>query len=178
MIRHPHPMTWNERFLELFQRCLASYKEGNTDFSSYYSPDDLAFLTSIGYKPRELFDFVEDLADEGVPAVSTALLIAAVRRDYFLVIQKGQHSSKEITSADLPTREEKLEGIPYLPRIIAKAEAKLRGELDPNLMFSCGGDRAFLARHGDIHPADFLRQIWSAGGDSQKIAGFITSSSL
>lgn len=171
-------MTWNERFLELFQRCLTAYKGGNTDFNGYYSSDDLAFLASIGCKPRELFDFVEDLADEGVPAESTALLIAAVRRDYFLVIQKGHHSDEEITSADIPTREDKLEGIPYLPRIIAKAEAKLRGELDPNLMFSCGGDRGFLAKHGDIHPADFLRQVWAADGNSQKIANFVTSSSL
>ena len=28
---------------------------------SYYTPEDLTFLSSIGYKPRELFDFVEDL---------------------------------------------------------------------------------------------------------------------
>ena len=170
-------MTWNERFLELFRRCLAAYQSGNKDFNSYYSPDDLSFLASIGYKPRELFDFVEDLADEGVPAESTALLIAAVRRDYFLVIQNGQPSTKEITSADLPPRDAEIDGIAFLPRIIMKAEAKLRGELDPNLMFSCGGDRGFLARNGDIHPADFLRQVWAANGDAQKIADFVKASS-
>ncbi|MEJ6580458.1 MAG: hypothetical protein QNL68_11745 [Akkermansiaceae bacterium] len=170
-------MTWNERFLELFRRCLTAYQGGNKDFNSYYTGDDLSFLASIGYKPRELFDFVEDLADEGVPAESTALLIAAVRRDYFLVIQGGQHSSKETTSADLPPRDAEIDGIAFLPRIIVKAEAKLRGELDPNLMFSCGGDRGFLARHGDIHPADFLRQVWAANGDAQKVADFLKASS-
>lgn len=170
-------MTWNERFLDLLKRCLAKYQGGNSDFNSYYSDEDLTFLAGIGYKPRELFDFVEDLADEGVPAESTALLIAAVRRDYFLVIQNGQHSSREIGSGDLPARNEEADGISYLPRIIAKAEAKLRGELDPNVMFGCGGDRGFLARHGNIHPADFLRQIWAADGDTQKVADFVKSSS-
>jgi len=171
-------MTWNEQFLTLFRHCLDTYQGGNTDFKSYYTEDDLAFLGSIGYKPRELFDFVEDLADEGVPAESTALLIAAVRRDYFLVMQKGQPSSKETTSADLPPRNVELDGIAFLPRIIMKAEAKLRGELDPNLMFSCGGDRGFLGQHGNIHPADFLRQVWAANGDAQKVADFIKAASL
>ena len=168
-------MTWNEKFLELFQRCLTKYQGGNSDFNSYYSADDLQFLASIGYKPRELFDFVEDLGDEGVPAESTALLVAAVRRDYFTVVHNHQASAKEIGSNDIPSRNDELQGISYLPRIIAKAEAKLRGELHPNLMFGCGGDRAFFARHGNIHPADFLRQVWAADGDEVKIANFVRS---
>ena len=61
-------MTWNDQFLTLFRSCLAKYKAGNKDFTSYYSADDLTFLKSIGYKPRELFDFVEDLAEAtGLP---------------------------------------------------------------------------------------------------------------
>jgi hypothetical protein len=61
----------------------------------------------------------------------------------------------------------------YLPRILAKAKAKLRGELDPDLMFGCGGDRAFLARSGGLHLADFLRQVWAADGDDGKIVTWI-----
>ena len=64
-------MTWNERFMELFERCLARYRGGDTDFENYYTPEDLELLREIGYKPRELFDFVEDLADEGVPSATT-----------------------------------------------------------------------------------------------------------
>ena len=56
-------MTWDEKFSELFNRCLSAYEHGNSDFMSYYTPNDREFLASIGYKPRELFDFVEDLAD-------------------------------------------------------------------------------------------------------------------
>lgn len=142
---------------------------------SYYSGSDLSFLESIGYKPRELFDFVEDLADEGVPSESTALLIAAARRDYFLTVQNGVASSHEISRSDVPTFGDEFNGMPYLPRIIAKAEAKLRGELHPDMMFSCGGDRKFLSENGGIHPADFLRHVWSARGDSQKVAEFVSS---
>lgn len=169
-------MTWNDQFLDLFRRCLASYQSGNTDFMSYYSEDDLAFLASIGYKPRELFDFVEDLADEGVPTESTALLVAAVRRDYFLTMQEGIASTHEISRSDVPSFGDEFEGIGYLPRIIAKATAKLKGELDPDMMFGCGGDRKFLRENGNINPADFLRHVWAADGDTSKIAAFVRKS--
>lgn len=169
-------MTWNESFNELFERCLSAYQDGNSDFMSYYSEADLNFLGSIGYKPRELFDFIEDLADEGVPAQSTALLVAAVRRDYFLTEQGGIISEKQISREDVPSFGEEFEGMAYLPRIIAKAEAKLRGELDPDMMFGCGGDRKFLDDNGSIHPADFLRHVWAANGDTKKVAKFVKSS--
>ncbi len=170
-------MTWNDKFLELFRRCLSAYQEGNKDFMSYYSPEDFTFLGEVGYKPRELFDFVEDFSDEGVPSESTALLVAAVRRDYFLVVQGGQASSQETSRDDLPSFSDEFEGIAYLPRIIAKAEAKLKGELHPDVMFSCGGDRNFLRENGEIHPADFLRHVWASEGDSSKVAQFVRQSS-
>ena len=170
-------MTWNDQFLELFDRCLALYKTGDRDFAAYYSDEDLAFLSSIGYKPRELFDFIEDLGDSGEPTRSTALLVAAVRRDYFLVVQETEHSSLEVTSKDIPGHGDNLEGITYLPRLIAKARHKLRGELDPDLMFGCGGDRSFFKEHGDIPPADFLRQVWAAGDDDAKIATYVSDHS-
>lgn len=170
-------MTWNDQFLALFRRCVELYRGGNSDFHSYYGPEDLEFLKSIGHKPRELFDFVEDLVDGDVPTESTALLVASVRRDYFLVIQGGKASDAEVTSDDVPARTDEYEGIAYLPRIVAKAEAKLRGELHPDLMFSCGGDRRFLREHGDIHPADFLRHVWAADGDIAMVHDFVRASS-
>lgn len=169
-------MTWNDQFLELYRRCLSACQKGNDDFMSYYSDEDLRFLDRIGYKPRELFDFVEDFADEGEPSESTALLVAAVRRDFFLVVQEGQPSEKEITREDLPSFGEEFDGIAYLPRIITKANAKLRGELDPDVMFGCGGDRKFLREHGNIHPADFLRHVWAAEGDHFQISEFVKAS--
>ena len=101
--------------------------------------------------------------------------MAAVRRDYFLVEQKGKRSGKVITKDDLPSFGEEFEGIAYLPRILVKARGKLRGELDPDLMYGCGGDRNFLAKNGDIPMADFLRRVWASGGDDGKIAAWIRS---
>lgn len=169
-------MPWNDRFLALFDRCCALYRGGNEDFASYYSADDLAFLGTIGYKPREFFDFVEDLCGEGEPTATTALLIAAARRDYFMVVQKGVTSDKVIGRDELPTFGDELEGMHYLPRILTKARAKLRGELDPDLMFGCGGDRKFLRDHGDIPPADFLRHVWAAGDDDAAVAQWVRDS--
>lgn len=169
-------MTWNDRFLDLFDRCVNRYRAGDTDFTGYYeAPADTALLAEIGYKPREFFDFVEDFCEESTPSPSTALLVAAVRRDYFQVVMKGKPGEKNLTRDDIPTFGDELEGIAYLPRILAKARAKLRGELDPDLMFGCGGDRAFLSRHGDRHLADFLRQVWSAGDEDAKILDWIRS---
>ena len=133
------------------------------------------FLASIGYKKRELFDFIEDFVDSGAPTISTALLIAAVRRDYFLVEQNGVASSQIISRNDLPERPVELDGIAYLPRILVKARAKLRGELDPDTMFSCHGDRNFLAKIGNVPPADFLRRVWASGGDDSKVVAWIKS---
>jgi hypothetical protein len=163
---------WDSTFTELFNRCLEQYNSGNDDFNSYYSEADLAFLKSIGYKPRELFDFVEDLGDGGEPSLTTAVMVASVRRDYLEHIMDGQHSDHEIQPDELPGKGEELDGFVWLPRIIMKARGKLRGELDPNIMFSCGGDRKFLRTH-DIAPADFLRAVWAAGDDDSKIVDFV-----
>lgn len=164
--------SWETTFRELFDRCLERYRSGDTDFNGYYSDDDLAFLGSIGHKPRELFDFVEDFADESTPSPDAAVLIAAARRDFFHVIQDGQARSAETTPDELPGKDSELDGIRWLPRIITKARAKLRGELHPDIMFSCGGDRAFLREH-DIHPADFLRAVWAADDDDAKIVAYV-----
>jgi hypothetical protein len=104
--------------------------------------------------------------------LATALLIAAVRRDYFLVVQQGRHSSQTIRMEDLPAKTAVAAGLAWLPRLIEKARAKLRGEMPPDLMYGCGGDREFLQRV-KIHPADFLRHVWSAGTDNAKIIAYV-----
>jgi hypothetical protein len=165
---------WAAYFGEMFVDCCEAYEDGNKNYDEWFEPEGLAFLKSIGAKPREIFDFVEDcVAAEGnEPTPETALLVASVRRDYYTVIQKGVESTKVVKPADLPAKTDAMEGIVWLPRIIAKAEAKLRGEMDPDIMFGCGGDRAFLSEH-NIHPADFLRQVWAAKGDAQQILNYV-----
>ncbi len=167
--------TWQDEFLALFDRCLTRYRGGDANFHGYYADADLAFLSSIGYQPREFFDFVEDWGDGAPLPPATALLIAAVRRDFFLTIQHGKPSGVFFPADELPAKSsDELAGIPYFARIVKKARLKLRGELDPEIMFSCGGDRAFLLAR-DIHPADFLRHVWAAGNDDQHIVEYVTS---
>ncbi len=165
---------WQDTFLALFDKCLAHHRGGKTNWSTWYSEADLAFLASIGHKPGEFFDFVDDFANGGGVSPASALLIAAVRRDYFTTIQKNQWSPRFVAPSELPAKTAAVDGITWLPRVLAKARAKLRGEMDPDTMFGCGGDRDFFTRH-DIHPADFLRHVWSAGDDDAKVISWVQS---
>ncbi len=119
---------------------------------------------------------MEEIAKGGEPTLKTALEIAAVRRDYFLQEQNGTFSTHRIAMADLPSKDARVEGIDWLPRLIPKAVAKLRGEMPPDLMYGCGGDRKFFRTYA-IDPAELLRQTWKAGGDSSKIVAWVKSQS-
>lgn len=167
---------WDSIFTNLYERCLESYRGGDTDYNNWYDEGDHNFLKSIGYQPLEFFDYVEDFAVHSDPTPTTTLMIASVRRDYLDVVQGGQQSELTVRSADLPPKDSDLEGHVWLPRILAKARAKLRGELHPESMYCCGGDREFL-RKLDIAPSDFLRVVWSAGDDDSKILNYITAHS-
>lgn len=165
---------WDSYYVELFDACVDEYDAGNKDFPSWFSDEDIDFLDAIGHTQREFFDFIEDNVTSGGdgPTGTTALLVAAVRRDYFRVVQKGVPSTHIVPAASLPAKSAELAGLTWLPRIIAKARAKLKGELDDDTMYCCGGDRSFLAKQ-NIHPADFLRAVWAAGDDDQKIIDFV-----
>jgi hypothetical protein len=164
---------WQDTFLELFDRCLARYEVGDRDWRGYYTPEDLEFLTSIGHQPREFFDFVEDCGDGEPVTPAGALLVAAARRDYFRVVQGGQVTGTFFPAERLPAKDDdSWAGVAYGARILKKARLKLRGELDPEIMFGCGGDRQFLQRL-DVPPADFLRWVWAAGEDDTKIIALV-----
>ena len=168
--------SWDSDFLALFDRCVDRYRSGDTDFERYYGEDDLAFLDSIGYARREFFDFVEDFVEIGEPSPATAVLVASVRRDFLREAMRGGKSSQTLDPGAMPSKTDEMDGIVWLPRILAKARAKLRGELHPDTMFCCGGDRAFLRRH-DIAPADFLRAVWAAGDDDAKVLDYVRRNS-
>ena len=146
--------TWDVTFRKLWEKAVAQYTAGNRGVATYYDP----FLDTIGYTAQELYDFAEDWVKYQEPSFETALLIAAARRDYFLVIQKGQRSTKRIRMEDLPAKTASVAGLEWLPRVIQKARAKLRGEMPDDLMFGCGGDRNFFKKV-NVHPADFLRVV-------------------
>jgi hypothetical protein len=163
---------WDTLFIDLFDRCARRYRGGDRHFPTYYTAADQIFLRDIGYKPREFFDFVEDHCDGGEPTISMSILIASVRRDYLHWEMNGQLSDHEITPDQLPPKTDELAGFVWLPRILAKARGKLRGELHPEIMYGCGGDRGFLRRH-QIAASDFLRAVCRAGDDDAAIVGFV-----
>jgi len=163
---------WTGKFQKLHDKAVALYAGGNRQPATYFDANEAAFLAGIGHTAQELYDFAEDAVKYGEPSLADAVLIAAVRRDYFLVIQKGKPTGHNIRVEDLPAKTAAVEGFVWLPRIIEKARAKLRGEMPDELMYGCGGDRNFL-KSVNIHPADFLRFVWSAGDDDAKIIAFV-----
>ena len=166
--------TWDTKFVALFDRCVALYRTGSKDPAKWFSEADLAFLASFGYKPGEFFDFVDDHCRYPDMAAATALTVAAVRRDYFLHVQKGVASTRIVDRDELPAKSAAVQGIVWLPRLLAKAKAKLRGEMHYDTMFGCGGDRGFFQRY-DIMPAEFLTAVWRAGDDDQQIIDWVKS---
>ena len=166
---------WPQTFRELFNDGLHAYRAGRRDAATMFEAGQQEFLVGIGASAAEIFDFVEDNFQGGDPSFETTLLITAARRDYFLTVQQGRRSTQFIDLEALPKKSAALDGIQWLPRIIEKARAKLRGEMPPELMYGCGGDRAFLREHG-IHPADFLRGVWAAGDDIKRIVNFVRAS--
>jgi hypothetical protein len=166
------PNSWEQTFSNLFHPAVEKYRQGHQKAAGLVDANGKEFLRSIGYTEQEFFDFVEDFAKGGEPTLETALAIAAVRRDYFLEEQKGEFSARQISMEDLPSKDAEVEGIGWLPRLIPKAEAKLRGEMPPDLMYGCGGDRKFFRTNG-LDPAEFLRQTRKAHGDTAKIVSWV-----
>ncbi|MBI5775200.1 MAG: DUF5069 domain-containing protein [Verrucomicrobia bacterium] len=165
----PH---WAETFRQIHERGVERCRVGHRDPKTLFNAAETQFLASIGHTAQEVFDFVDDLVRYGGPSFEDALLVAAVRRDYFLLVQKGKPTGKVIEMDELPPKSEALAVIPWLPRLIVKAEAKLRGEMPDDLMFCCGGDRDFFERT-NILPADFLRYVWLVDGNKDAIVEFV-----
>jgi hypothetical protein len=148
-----------DRFRALYDQAVKLYASGKTGADGYFSADETAFLAANGLTAQNLYDYAEDHHGYGEPGYDRALAIELVRRDYFLNAQGGRPSGKVIDAATMPAKTDTVRGIGWLPRLIPKAKAKLRGELPAGLMYSCGGDRAFFQQH-DIHPAEFLSLVW------------------
>lgn len=167
-----NPYTWTQDFRRIYDSGAAAYKAGRRSPGGMFDERQRAELATIGCSAQELFDFVEDFIRYGEPDYETALLVTAVRRDYFLTVQGGVASTRLVDMSTLPPKPASVAGISWLPRAIAKAKAKLRGEMPAELMFTCGGDREFFERV-KIHPADFLRVVWSAGEDDDRVVRYV-----
>lgn len=163
---------WKKSFRTLFNLAVDQYRAEKRGADTFFTPAQVAELAAFGYRPQELYDFAEDRVKYGEPDLETALAIAEVRHDYFLQVQNSQMTTKRIDMATLPPKDAAAEGIVWLPRIIEKAKAKLRGEMPDDLMYGCGGDRKFF-KTNNVDPVKFLHAVWMADGDDAFVIEFV-----
>ena len=163
-----------EQMHALYTRAVKLYAAGRTGAGTYFSPAETAFLAAHGLTAQNLYDYAEDENSGGEPGWDKALAIELVRRDYFLNVQGGQPSSRVLDEAGMPAKTDAIQGIEWLPRLIPKAKAKLRGELPASLMYCCGGDRRFFKAH-DVHPAEFLSLVWRHEHDDAAIVAWLVA---
>jgi hypothetical protein len=161
-----------DRLNAIWSACVNRYKEGRHSVDDILEHGELQFIASIGLKPIDIFDYVEDYAVEMEPGYATFAAICSVRRQYFLEVQQGIPSEAIVKPESLPAKTDALDGVVWLSRIIPKAIGKLKGELDPDIMYCCGGDRNFF-RTNDIHPAEFLQIVWKYEDDLSAIVRWV-----
>lgn len=166
--------TYQSTLKQIWESAVAEYRDGNRNPDSYFDEATLAELASIGLNTMDVYDYAEDFITRDEPDFETFLMICEARRDYFLTMQAGQLSEQKIASDALPPKDAEIRGITWLPRIMPKAFAKLRGELPPETMYGCGGDRRFF-KENDIHPAEFLRAAWAYEDDESKLVDWVVS---
>lgn len=159
---------WKSTFRDTYERGTRAWREGRRSPSSMFDRNDEAFLASIGCTTQELFDFVDDAASDGEPDFETVLAVQEIRRDFFLSELNGQWTGRTVPTDRLPAKAAQADGIAWLPRIIEKARLKLRGEMAPDLMYGCGGDRPFL-RSVNMTLPEFLRLVRDRSDDDRAI---------
>ncbi len=168
--------TFADQFRALYDKAVRLYAAGQRGADTFFDATERAWLAANGLRAQDFYDYAEDQLAGGEPGYDRALAMETVRRDYFLNAQGGRPSGRVLDESTLPPKDAAVEGISWLPRIIPKTTAKLRGELPPSLMFSCGGDRRFFKEH-DIHPAEFLALVWRHENDDAAIIRWVVARS-
>ncbi len=163
-------------FRKIFDRAVSLYAEGKRGADTFFTTEEKAWLAANGLTPQYLYDYAEDEASSKEPGFGNALAIETVRRDYFLNVQGGHASGRTVAEASLPSKDEAVKGISWLPRIIPKTKAKLRGELPASLMYCCGGDRRFFKAH-NILPSEFLSIVWRNGDNDAATVDWVVARS-
>jgi hypothetical protein len=153
---------------------VAKYIAGHQKPAGFLDEATLAELATYGLNLMDVFDYVEDFAGRGDPSFEIFLTICEARRDYFLTEQNGRLSEKRLDSSTLPAKDSEVRGIAWLPRIMPKVIAKLRGELPSETMYGCGGDRSFF-KANNIHPAEFLRIAWAYENEPEELIDWVVA---
>jgi|CZKI01.1.fsa_nt_gi hypothetical protein len=152
------------QFRSLYDQAVSHYAKGRRGAGTYFDKAQATWLAENGITAQHMYDYAEDEVSGGEPGFGHALAIEAVRRDYFLNVQRGVASAAVLDESRMPPKTDAVKGIEWLPRIIPKAKAKLKGELPDSLMYCCGGDRRFF-KANNILPAEFLGIVWRNGDD-------------
>ena len=167
-------LQWPDGFRTVYDQAKRNYERGAHHPDQVFDASAKAFLATMGCSPRELFDLVEDDCRFGEPDFATSFELTEMRRNYFLNVQKGVATARRVDMDRLPAKSAAIEGVRWLPRIIEKAKAKLRGEMPEELMYCCGGDRDFL-RSAHMTAGEFLRLVQDSAEDTQKIIATVIS---
>ena len=160
--------TFHTELYRIWQSAVDQYKQGGSSPSTIIQEQDLSLLSGLGMNRMDVFDFAEDWCLHQEPDFSTFLLVHYERWRFFVEKQKSIPSSNLLDPKTLPPKDQKACGIAWLPRILPKARAKLRGELPPEVMYGCGGDREFF-KSNHIHAAEFLSIVCFYGDDDAVI---------
>ena len=161
-----------DKFRALYDQAAKLYAAGQTGAGTYFTADETAFLAANGISVQAMYDYAEDHNNGGEPGYDRSLAIETVRRDYFVNVQAGKASNQVLDESKMPAKTDAIQSIEWLPRIIPKTKAKLRGELPSSLMYGCGGDRRFFREH-DIHPAEFLSLVWRHENNDAAIVDWV-----
>lgn len=161
-------------FRVIYDHAVALYARGKRGAETYFDAAQKTWLDANGVSAQAIYDYAEDQVGGGVPSFEQALGIETVRRDYFLTVQHGRASGVVADAAAWPAKDAAINGIGWLPRILPKARAKLRGELPVSMMYCCGGDRKFFATNG-IAPVEFLRLVREHEHDDAAIIAWVTA---
>jgi len=164
------------KFRAIYDQAVAQYAKGSRDAAKFFDASQTAFLAANGITAQHMYDYAEDHVGGGEPGYDNALTIEVVRRNYFLSVQGGKASTVVLDESRMPTKTDAVRGIEWLPRIIPKTKAKLRGELPASLMYCCGGDRRFFKAH-DILPSEFLGLVWRYENDDAAIIDWVVKRS-
>ncbi len=165
---------YSTRLKIIWDAAVTQYQDGNRTPDSYFDAATLAELASIGLNAMDVYDPVEDFLGGAEIDFATFLLISDARRDYFLNQQHGKPSAHILNPSTLPAKDLEVRDISWLPRMMPKTIAKLRGELPAETMYCCGGDRRFF-KANNIHPAEFLRVAWAYEDDFEKLIDWVVA---
>lgn len=126
---------WKQKFCELFNAGVKRHRQDRQDPGTMFELDEVAFLESIGCTAQEMFDFCDDFVLWADVIYDHIEELQAVRYEYFKTELNSQPAVRRLAMDEFPPKDAEVEGIAWLPRLIVKARAKLRGELPTDLMY-------------------------------------------